>query len=398
VLGHHILDLILLALIVLFAVSGYRQGFIVALLSFAGFVGGGVLGMVIAPPIARAVVSGSTQQALLAIVTVFVCATIGQLAASSIGSALRSRVSWDSERSVGAVGGAFVSVLALLIIAWFIGSAVQDSPLAALRTQVQSSTILGGVDTVMPDEAQTWLSSFRTFVAKTDFPQVFDGLGGESPVDVAPPDNAVLNTAELRIAQQSIVKVEGTAPSCDHEIEGSGFVYAPDHVMTNAHVVAGVQGGPHVFTIKGEEFNARVVLYDPERDVAVLDVPGLDLRELKFDGTAERGDSAIIAGYPKDQPFTARAARIRTLQDARGPDIYHAAQVTRTIYALRGIVQSGNSGGPLLSPGGEVDGVVFAAALDDPDTGYALTAGEVSSDARLGATASAPVSTGACAG
>jgi S1-C subfamily serine protease len=127
-----------------------------------------------------------------------------------------------------------------------------------------------------------------------------------------------------------------------------------------------------------------------------LDVPGLVGSTLKFAGSIGRGQSAIVTGYPENGPFTAIAARVRSVQDARGPDIYQNRQVTRQIYSLYSTVRPGNSGGPLLTPGGRVAGIVFAAAVDNPHTGYALTAAEVASDAATGATATATVSTEGC--
>jgi S1-C subfamily serine protease len=165
--------------------------------------------------------------------------------------------------------------------------------------------------------------------------------------------------------------------------------------MTNAHVVAGV-GSPSVQTVDGRTLPATVVLYDPERDVAVLLVPGLDLTPLPFAGPLSSGQPAVVAGYPENGGFTPRAARVREVQDARGPDIYQNRQVTRQIYALYATVQPGNSGGPLLTTSGGVAGVVFAAAIDDPKTGYALTAQEVAPDAHTGATATQGVSTEGC--
>jgi S1-C subfamily serine protease len=396
VLGDHVLDLILLGLVVLFAISGYRQGLIVGVLSFVGFVGGGVLGTLIAPPIARSVVEGSAQQALLAIVIVFLSATLGQLIASSVGAALRSRVTGDNARNVDAVGGAFISALSLLIVAWFIGSWLANSQIGLLRRQVKASTVLGTVDGVMPDVARGWFSSFQGFVSRTEFPTVFGGLGGESIAPVPPPDNSILRTRALRATQRSIVKIVGTAPECQRRIEGTGFVFARERVMTNAHVVAGVRGLSQVISVRGERHSARVVLYDPRRDIAVLNVPGLSAPSLKFNGEAHPRDPAVVAGFPKNQPFTAVAARIRATQRAKGPDIYHAGVVARQIYAIRGQVEPGNSGGPLLAADGSVYGVIFAAALDDAETGYALTAHEVAPDAEAGEHASKPVSTQGC--
>ncbi|MFC0040750.1 MarP family serine protease [Actinomadura rayongensis] len=395
-LGDHLLDLILIGLLALFAVSGYRQGFIVSLLSFVGFIGGGVIGVLIAPPIAEATVSGSAQQALLAIVVAFLAATLGQLIASSLGAVLRNRVTGVNARAVDAAGGAIVSSLSLLIVAWFFGTLMFNSEFTPVRRQVKTSSILGGINTIMPSQAEGWFGSFKQFVWSSEFPQVFNGLGGESVAEVPPPDDAILNTEALQAAKRSIVKVVSTAPECQRRIEGTGFVFAPGKVMTNAHVVAGARGASTIAALDGSRVRGRVVLYDPKRDVAVLNVPGLKAPALKFAGTARVRDDAIIAGFPKNHPFTAGAARIRARQIARGPDIYHAGQVKREIYAIRGTVEPGNSGGPLLSSDGRVFGVIFAAALDTPSTGYALTAAEVTPDAQAAQSATTPVPTGQC--
>jgi S1-C subfamily serine protease len=160
-------------------------------------------------------------------------------------------------------------------------------------------------------------------------------------------------------------------------------------------VVAGVHG-PTVHALDGRSYPAEVVLYDPKRDVAVLYVPGFDRQPLSFAGLAQRGQSAVVAGYPENGPFRPVAARVRGVESARGPDIYQSSQVTRQIYSVYSVVRPGNSGGPLLAPDGRVYGVVFAAAVEDRHTGYALTAAEVAADARSGAGARQPVSTQGC--
>ena len=190
--------------------------------------------------------------------------------------------------------------------------------------------------------------------------------------------------------------MQGTALSCDRSIEGSGFVYAPQHVLTNAHVVAGVDRGADGDHVDGTVYPAKVVLYDPQVDIAVLYVPGLNLTPLQFDDQGQAGAEAVVAGYPLDHSFTAVAARIGGTQDAVGPDIYQTGTVDRQIFEIRAEVQPGNSGGPLLSPSGTVYGVVFAAAVDTSDTGFALTASEVASDASAGADQTVPTSTQGC--
>jgi S1-C subfamily serine protease len=153
---------------------------------------------------------------------------------------------------------------------------------------------------------------------------------------------------------------------------------------------------PTVRLADGSTVTARVVLYDPNRDITVLDVPGLAAAPLSFSNPIARGQSAIVVGFPENGPFSAVSARVRSVQEARGPDIYQDSEVTRQIYSLFTSVRPGNSGGPLLTPSGQVAGVVFAAAVDNARTGYALTAREVAPDAARGATATAPVSTEGC--
>jgi S1-C subfamily serine protease len=301
---------------------------------------------------------------------------------------------------VDSVGGAAVSVISVLLVAWLVGTALAHSALTGVGRQVRHSSVLSHIDDVMPDSARTWFSSFRRLLDQNGFPQVFGAISPEHIVKVPPPDPRVANSKAVRLARPSIVKITGVASSCRRQLEGSGFVYAPEHVLTNAHVVAGVHD-PSVATVDGRSFTAHVVLYDPSRDVAVLDVPGLAASALTFTGPASRGEGAVVAGYPQNGPFRPVAARIRGVEQARGPDIYQSHQVTREIYSVYSVVRPGNSGGPLLDAtlvGGKpvVFGVVFAAAVDDSHTGYALTAREVASDARSGANATASVSTQGC--
>lgn len=391
-----LLDLILIVLAAAFAVAGYRQGFIVGILSFAGFLGGAAVGASFAPALARHLVQGTSQQALVAIIAVFVAAMIGQLLASAVGAAVRSRVSWRPATFVDSVAGAAVSVLSVLLIAWLIGSAVVNAPFAMVTNQVNRSAVLHAVDKVMPSAARTMFSDFRSLLASGPYVQVFGALGAEPQLTVAPPDPAVLNSAGLARSRNSIVKVMGVAPSCSRRIEGSGFVISPNHVLTNAHVVAGVTENQAVFTRTGDKKGARVVLFDPERDVAVLYVPGLNARPLAFTGPASMGANAIVAGYPLDHSFTVVPARVGDDQLAQAPDIYQSHEVTRQIYSIRADVEPGNSGGPLLATNGQVYGVVFAAAVGVKNTGYALTAGEVRSDVSAGSARTSRVSTQAC--
>jgi S1-C subfamily serine protease len=386
------LDVILLIAIVSFAVSGYRQGFIVGMLSFAGFLGGGALAMYAFPRFVDSSQPGPGQS-LLAIVAVLVGALLGQLLASYVGTQIRGVVTARSARAVDAAGGAVVSIVAVLLVAYILGLAIVQSPLTGIARQVRASSVLGVVSEVVPETASGLFSGFQNILDSSGFPRVFSGLQ-EPTLPVEAPNPAILQSPAVIESRDSIVKVLGPAPSCGRQVEGTGFVYASQRVMTNAHVVAGVDD-PTVVVANDERLPARVVAFDAGRDVAVLFVPDLDADPLGF-ASASRGDEAIVAGYPEGGPFTAEAARVRGETQARGNDIYNSGTVVREIYSLFTTVRPGNSGGPLLAPDGSVYGVIFAASVDDPSTGYALTAEEVEPVASAAASASGEVDTGAC--
>jgi len=205
----------------------------------------------------------------------------------------------------------------------------------------------------------------------------------------------VVADPQVRRAGTSVVKILGEAQSCNRDLVGSGFGYAPGRVMTNAHVVAGVSSLS--IEVDGDQLDAEVVLFDPDLDVAVLAVDGLDVPALRFDGSGGSGDGGAVLGYPENGPFDAQPARIRDEQRLRSPDIYDDSSSVREVFSVRSTVRPGNSGGPLVSDAGRVYGVVFAASVTDVSTGYALTADQVSQRAATGRGADDPVSTGECA-
>jgi len=389
-----VLDVILLILCIAFAISGYRQGFLVGVLSFVGLIGGALLGAHFASGLHSAL-GFHSNGAVFGLVSVVVIAGLGLVLGTFLGALLRNRLTWSPARTLDSAGGAVVGVVSVLLVSWLIGTAATATPFQVVNREVANSEVLSVVDGIVPSGLRTIAPGFRRLLNDTGFPQVFSALGPHQSAPVSPPDRRLARSAVVTHARGSVVKVTGVADTCSRQLEGSGFVYADGRVMTDAHVVAGVSD-PSVRLSDGTSYPARVVLYDPNRDVAVLDVPALRSRPLAFANPLSRGDSAIVLGYPEDGPFTAGAARIRDTQQATGPNIYQNREVTRQIYAVEATVRPGNSGGPLLTPKGDVAGVVFAASTDSPSTGYALTAAEVASDARAGATAHDAVSTQGC--
>ncbi|MBL1095132.1 MarP family serine protease [Streptomyces coffeae] len=397
----NVLDFLLLLAAVWFAIIGYRQGFVVGVLSVTGFIGGGLVAVYLLPVIWDGTTdraSPGTFGAVMALALVIVCASVGQAATTHLGNKLRRYITWSPARALDATGGALVNVLAMLMVAWLIGSLVAGTSLPTVGKEVRNSKVLLGVDQVVPDRANTWFTDFSSVLAQNGFPQVFAPFANERITSVPQPDPALARSPVATRAQQSIVKVVGTAPSCGKVLEGSGFVYAPNRVMTNAHVVGGVDEPTVQIGGEGRLYDAKVVLYDWKRDIAVLDVPSLSAPALQFaQEDATSGDDAIVAGFPENGAFDVRAARVRDRIDANGPDIYHRGTVNRDVYSLYATVRQGNSGGPLLTPKGRVYGVVFAKSLDDADTGYALTADEVAQDAEQGRSAEQSVDSQGCA-
>ena len=199
----------------------------------------------------------------------------------------------------------------------------------------------------------------------------------------------------IREAAGSVVKVAGAARACQR-LYATGFVVAPERVMTTAHQVAGTTGPVHVFPADGRSVAGTVVLFDPGRDVAVIWAPGLGVAPLRFGPTASPGDSGIIIGYSRDRGLRQIPATITSISTVAGPDLFHQHTAHREIQTLRATIDEAESGGPVISASGVVSGMVFAVALDADNQSYALTARELVTDVANGATATAAVSTHGC--
>ena len=396
----NLLDVIIILAAVAYGIGGFRSGAVIGIFSLLGFFGGAAIGAQLAEPLGSRIVGGRAQVPV-AIFCVLVLATLGQLLGVYVAGHLKSRVVvHERTKMVDSGVGAVLGVLAVLLVAWMVALPLARSPYPGLAAEASHSRIVRAVNSAVPDSFRNLYASLRDFLDRSGFPPVFGDLPATSIVNVAPPP-ASLGPVVLRHiheAQPSILKIYGEAPQCGRSIEGSGFVYAPHRILTNAHVVAGTND-VSVEISPSERLSARVVLFDPNRDVAVLDVPSLpsSVQPLTFSRKdAQTGDPAVVLGYPENGPFDIEAARVRSKGTVGGTDIYGRGNVHRSIYSVRAIVRSGNSGGPLLAYDGSVLGMVFATAIDSPDTGFALSDDEIRSDAQQGRTASTAVGTGAC--
>ena len=390
-----VVDMILIGLTLLFALSGFRQGLLVSATSFLGFLGGAVLGAQLAGPVTERLDGSSVTRVFAALVVVLAGALLGQVIAGAAGRALRKRVTWEPAKLVDSVAGAVVSAAAVLLVAWMVATPLASAPFPEVAAQVRQSALVQAVERAVPDQVRSVYDSLRDAIDRRGLPDVLDPLTPTRVREVPPPDQRLQASPVVESVKGSVVKISGVAPSCSRQIDGSGFVYADGRVMTNAHVLAGVTDP--VVLAEGRKYDATPVYVDEATDVAVLAVPGLPQVPLQFAETpAGTGDDAIVMGYPGGGDLYVGAARVRDRGDISGPDFRNTSTVVRDVYALYGNVRSGNSGGPLFSPEGDVLGVVFASAIDDPDTGYALTVDEVAEAADQGLRASAEVGTGPC--
>ena len=390
-----LVDLVLIALALVFALSGFRQGLLVSATSFFGFLGGAVLGAQLSGPVADRIDGSSVTRVFAALVVVLAGALLGQVVAGAAGRALRKRVTWEPAKVVDSVAGAVVSAAAVLLVAWMVASPLATAPFPQLAGQVRQSALVQAVDRAVPDRVRSVYESLRDAIDRRGLPDVLDPLTPTRAREVPPPDRELANSAVVQSVQGSVVKISGIAASCSRQIDGSGFVYAEGRVMTNAHVLAGVSDP--VVLAGSDEYDAFPVYVDEATDVAVLAVPGLAQRPLRFaSAPSDTGDGAIIMGYPGGGDLYVGPARVRDRGEISGPNFRNTGTVVRDVYALYGSVRSGNSGGPLFDPEGQVMGVVFASAIDDPNTGYALTVEQVADAATTGARSSDEVSTGSC--
>ena len=396
----NVLDIVLAVVLVSYGFSGYRQGFVVSVMSLVGFLSGGALGMWLLPELLRrwdSVDNNVVWRTVVLIFGVFVLASLGQAIAVGVGSRLRRGLRVKPARVIDSVLGVLATVLAVSVLVWFMAGAVRGGAPAPLAKAIGGSRIVQTIDRFVPPQTAHLFAGFRSVLDREGFPRVFEGVRAEPIAPVAPPDDQRAFGPGVARAATSIVKITGVAASCNRGQEGSGWVVAPERVVTNAHVVAGTSSEHVRIQGTGRSYDARVVIFDPQRDLAVLSVPGLPAPALTQGSDLRRSDSAIVAGFPLDGPYRLDSARVRDVLTATGADIYGNPGAVREVYSLFARVEPGNSGGPLLSPSGEVVGIVFAKSLDDDQTGYALTLDEARPVLEAASRAFSPVSTGGCA-
>lgn len=396
--GSLALDIVLILILIGQAVRGRRRGAVLEVLSLAGLVIGAWAGLWLAGrvmPWLTARGTGPLGAGVLGILVLLVTASFGESLFSGIGMRLNRANRIPTLRAADSLIGAVVSVVVSAIVLTVLAVAVRPLVPASWSRAISDSRVLTVTDRVVPDAVNQ--AAVRAAGALANgFPRVFSGLETEPQLPTETPDQGITTSAGVQRAAGSIVKVRASSTLCSQASEGSGWVSARGRVVTNAHVVAGSNAVSVQVGGTGLPHRATVVSYDPDLDLAVLSVPGLNAAPLAMSSPLSAGDQAIVAGFPLDGPYTLAAARVRGTIEARGDNIYSTATVTRQVMAIRGTVEPGNSGGPLLTPAGTVAGTVFARSTTDSDTGYVLTNAATRAMITEAATDTTPASTQTC--
>ena len=350
-------DWIAAAVIGLAALNGLRRGLVGGALSLAGIVVGAYFGAKLAPQFLSGTESAYTP--LVALAGAVALGFLLQSLAAMAGSAIRSSLFvLPPLRVLDSAGGLVLGAVAGAAIVWVAGAVALHIPgQVQLREEVQRSRILGELNARVPP------SRLLDAIARVD---PFSSILGPVP-NVAPPDPALLDSAGVRLASPSVFRVIGTA--CGLGVEGSGWVAAPNLIVTNAHVVAGMSDA-RVDHNDGDSRDADVVAFDPRNDIAVLRVDGLGAQPLRLVDPV-KGQAVAILGYPENGPFTATAGRIGQTREFLTDDAYGRGPFPRRVTTLRGVVRHGNSGGPAVDSQGRVRTMIFASRIGSA-SGYGV--------------------------
>ncbi len=376
------LDWVIIGLVLLLALFGWAQGFVAGLLAFLGFAVGALLGTRIAP-LVLSDGNHSPYAPVFALMGALLVGAIFAVGFEGLGARVRRRFGdAPAFTAVDGVLGAALTAAVGLGIVWILGALAVSGGSPDLRREVRDSKVLQQLNTILPPSGPL-LNALARF---DPFPRI---NGPE--VRVAPPSEGITADPQIEAAKGSVVKILGTA--CGLGVEGSGWVAGPGLVVTNAHVVAGEEDTRVLVRGEGPSLRAQAVAFDSTNDIAVLRVDGLEADPLPIASGARRNTEAAVLGFPRNGPYDVRAARVGETRRVVTQDAYGQGPVTRSIVSLRGLVRSGNSGGPLVDGDGRVVGTVFAATTSGPRGGYAVP-NAVVRDALRGA--SGPVSTGPC--
>lgn len=391
-LGLTVLDWVLVVVLLMFLVHGFRRGMWITAGRMLGFIGGGIAAFFLMPWVSTLLHSPGWRLVAVCGVTL-VLVVLGWTIGGALGSAVRLRVNQPVLRTIDKFLGAGINTVAAAAIISMVSYSLAQLGMPSMTTTIKQSRVITAVNTLTPEATRVFFTELRSDILNSEMvPELT--LPVQVPPSPAEPTTAAPN-AEIERASESTVRITGNAYECGQSQSGSGFAVEGNRVVTNAHVVAGVDE-PLVETLDGEVHIGNVVHFDPDRDLAVI---ALDERAVTPLETGERlaeGDDAFVLGYPAGGPFRVAPAEVQAEGMVTVNTIYGDGSSMTDIYQLNADVRQGNSGGPLVDETGDVVGVVFAKAASDITVGYAVTgeeAGNVLTDASSYTNA---VSTGQC--
>ena len=388
------LDLVIAILVVTSVIGGWRLGLLTGATSWVLLVQALVLATMLLPPIATTLGGEDPSLRLLVAALLFITAGFaGQRAGIVLGRHFRRSLLPEEgpSRRRDKVAGAVAAPLAVVLGLWLLILPPLSEMAGSFSELTQDSTLVGAIDAAFPDPPET-SQALRRLAGPAGAPHVFKGLIPALDTGPPPTDSGLGPQVVSRVSA-STVQVEGIA--CRFERDGSGFTVGRELVVTNAHVVAGQQ---RTFVIRpdGRRLRAQVTVFDPVRDLALLQVPGLDQAPLTL-AEGRVGTTAAVFGHPEGQTkLEISPAAIRQQVNALGPDLYQLGMTRRAVYVLAAELAPGDSGGALVNADGQVVGVAFAISPDNRGTAYALAVSELRSV--LAAARETPASTGLCIG
>ena len=415
-LGLTWLDVLLIVALAMLLVQGHRRGLWVVLGNLVGLVGGAAIAFYALPEVAKFVTAPQWRWAAL-IATLVVLVAAGQYVGAAIGEAIRLRVNLPALRLVDRLLGALATGLAGALVLWLVAFSIAASGSTAVTREVTRSRVIAALDTVMPDSLLAWAARSRSAVADLDVlpelelpapvPETDDGVraapapaatpglpsAASSPSDTAtsapPPTSAAPSatttapasststaapsTPAASSASAAVVRLTGTAAQCNQVQSGSGVAVAPDRVLTNAHVVLGVDAPTVTDRARGVHA-ARIVHLDTAHDLAVLAVDDANLPVMPVGAELTGGASASVLGYPDGGPFASTPATVQAVGEVPLGDVLTGAASMVDVYTLAADIRHGYSGGPVVDAAGNLAGLVFARAPGSDAVGYALTA------------------------
>jgi S1-C subfamily serine protease len=388
----NVFDLVIVALVAIATIFGYRSGALPQLAGLIGAVAGGVLAILALPHLMTPLESiDPSLRAFVVLAGILFSVGLGEAIGSAVGRTAAAMLGKGVFGAIDRLLGAAVGAAQALLVVWLTGGLLAAGPSASLASQAQTSVVVRGLNQILPGPTEL-AGELAQLLDDSGLPNLFVGLEPLPAPPVQLPDDPFVRALAAK-AQPSTVKV--SAATCLSLSSGTGFVVERGYVVTNAHVIAGASAIR--VTIGSDAFDATPVLLDPQLDVALLWAPRLTAPPIHLAATDPvRGAAGATLGFPGGGGLVVQPAAVAGSYAAQGRDIYGEVKVSRRILELRAKVDRGDSGGPLVLGDGTVGGVVFAEARTDEEVGYALTPTSVRGAIApaLGRTGS--VSTGDC--